>query len=42
MIILLGILLLIINTYMVKLSDFAQEVESGEFEKKVLDELDEE
>jgi hypothetical protein len=35
-----GAIFLFIDRQMVKLSEFAQEVESGEFEKKVLEELD--
>ena len=38
--IIVGAVFLFISHQFVKLSDFAQEVESGEFEKKVLKELD--
>ena len=40
LLIIVGAIFLFISHQFVKLSEFAQEVESGEFEKKVLDELD--
>lgn len=39
-IIFVGIIFSFINHQLVKLSEFAQEIESGEFEEKVLKELD--